>query len=215
MLDGLGHETSDLSAKARSGQARPLASKPRWCSIGGVKNLRGHFLLAAESLVDPNFARSVVLLVKHDAEGALGLIVNRPTDYTVAQACEDVEAAEGVDEMIFSGGPCPGPMMALHERSELDDGELVIEGVHFTASRPVLEQLMSEPAGPRRFFAGYAGWGAEQLEGELAEEAWVVLPATPSDVFSDDPQLWNRLMGRANLLKYVRPERIPDDPRVN
>jgi putative transcriptional regulator len=180
-----------------------------------VRSLRGQFLLAAESLVDPNFARSVVLIVKHDDDGALGLIVNRPTDYTVEQACDDVEAAEGVDELIHSGGPCPGPMMALHERIELDESEPVLEGVHFTSSRPVLEQLMGEAVGPRRFFAGYAGWGAQQLESELAEESWLTIPATPADVFSDDPQLWNRLSARVNLLKFVRPEHIPDDPQVN
>jgi putative transcriptional regulator len=181
----------------------------------GVRSLRGQLLLAAESLVDPNFARSVILIVKHDAEGALGLVLNRPTEFTVAEACEDVEAAESVDELIHSGGPCPGPMMALHERNELDEGEAVLDGVHFTTSRSVLEQLMGEAVGPRRFFAGYAGWGAQQLEGELAEESWIVLHATPADVFSDDPQLWNRLMTRANLLKYVKPGHIPEDPRVN
>ena len=180
-----------------------------------MRSLRGQFLLAAESLVDPNFARSVVLIVRHDDEGALGLVVNRPTEYTVEQACEGVDAARGVEDLIHSGGPCSGPMMALHERIEFDDSEQVLEGVHFTASRQVLEQLMGQAVGPRRFFAGYAGWGALQLEGELEAESWLVTPATPAEVFSDDLNLWSRLSVRQALLKFVRPELIPEDPHAN
>ncbi|MFT3787142.1 MAG: YqgE/AlgH family protein [Tepidisphaeraceae bacterium] len=179
-------------------------------------SLRGHFLLASNSLMDPNFSRSVVLLVKHDEDGALGLIINRPLPVTVAEALGD--ALESVGELqrpLYKGGPCTGPLMALSGMA-VDKSEEVIMGVHFCVHQEALEKLIERDALPSRYVLGYAGWGSEQLEQELAEGAWMVAPATPQDVFTEPTdELWARLMSRANLMKFISPDFIPDDPSSN
>ncbi len=175
-------------------------------------SLRGKFLLAAPSLEDPNFVRAIVLIVRHDEDGALGLVVNRPLGVTLGDACgDDVEAAKGVDVPLFLGGPCQGPLVAVHNleplaiaeaelNSEVDeDGEghaqAVAPDVWFCSRREALEALMRhvavalDEAEPLKsisvkFIAGYAGWGTGQLEVELAEGAWQLLDAAAADVYS-------------------------------
>ena len=128
--------------------------------------LRGKFLLASASLADPNFARAVILVVRHDEEGALGIVVNRPLGITLADAVsEDVEAAQGVDIPLFHGGPCTGPLVAVHNLRSLaeaeadlavtaeedeegppgeapDGAEQVAKDVFFCSRREALEALM-------------------------------------------------------------------------
>ncbi len=178
-----------------------------------MASLAGHFLIAAQALRDPNFLRSVVLLVRHDESGALGLIVNAPTDLTVADALGDsLEAAQDHKDPIYRGGPCEGPVMLLHGRA---DGQEVLPGVHFTANREEIEQTLTMSGGAIRCFLGFAGWTHDQLETELAEGSWVVIPANVQDVFGSTTNLWSRLMSRSNLLKFVNPENIPDEPDLN
>jgi len=182
---------------------------------GTVPSLKGHFLLAAPTLAGSVFERSVVLLVRHDADGAFGVIVNAPLPATVAEAIgEEVEAAVGVEAPLYRGGPCPGPMMMLHGHPT-EESEPVVPGVHYTAARPDIERVLADRAEPTRYVFGYAGWGAAQLESELAEGSWAVLPATPADTFGPPDELWARLVARSNLTKYVRPDQIPDDPSLN
>lgn len=190
----------------------------------GNAGLRGKFLLASATLVDPNFSKTVVLIVRHDADGALGLVLNRPLGVNLDAACgEEVEAARGVDVPLFRGGPCAGPLVAVHniaslaedETALLDEsisasatGELgdtekepwaeaVTPGVWFCARREALEALMrhmrqslvngEQDAADHtavKFIAGYAGWGAGQLEGELAEGSWLVAEAAMADVYA-------------------------------
>lgn len=183
-----------------------------------MPTLRGKFLLAAASLVEHRFARTVVLIVRHDADGALGVIVNRPLGITIDVACSDeVEAARGVNFPLFHGGPCTRALMAVHNVETLvgeegtlfenetgadgndDDaepwGDPVTPGVWFCARRDALEALMRHVREARseadadggvavKFIAGYAGWGAGQLEAELAEGAWQILDAAMADVFA-------------------------------
>jgi putative transcriptional regulator len=181
-----------------------------------MPSLKGHFLLASASLRDPNFIRCVVLLVRHDEQGALGLVINNELPVTVADALsESMEIAEAVEAPLFKGGPCSGPLMALSGRAA-DSSEEVLPGVSFSMDKHDIEQWMSDQVTPIRFVLGYAGWGSEQLEQELAEGSWSVLPATPQDVFSDvGEDLWTKLMSRANLLKFVQPDSIPDDESQN
>jgi putative transcriptional regulator len=178
-----------------------------------VATLKGHFLLASPALTDGNFLRAVVLLVRHDQDGALGVKVNDPLDVTVADALgESVEAARDIAATLFRGGPCNGPMVVLH--GDLG-GEEVLPGVQFTASKDGIERVMLDRVEPARYCISYAGWEADQLEQELAEGAWVIVPATPQDVFGPHQDLWARLMSRANLLKFIRPDQIPDHPELN
>jgi len=183
-----------------------------------MKTLKGQLLLASARLQDPNFVRSVVFLVQHGDEGALGLILNRPLETTVGQVCDQVLSAQcAVEGFMHQGGPCEGLLMVLHTQEELADAE-VVPGVYFSTERDKIESLMQSGDGDSKFFVGYSGWGAGQLETELESESWLVLPADATQVFLGGEALeeqWSRLTARVTLGKYIDPARIPEDPSLN
>lgn len=182
-----------------------------------MPSTRGHFLIASHSLRDPNFEKRVVFMVKHDHEGAIGVIINYPIvpEVTVADALgENFESAAAIFAPLHRGGPCEGPMMILSSRHGPRSDE-ILPGVFFTAASEDIETVMSEAHEPSRYIIGYAGWAVDQLEGELAEGSWEILPATKDDVFDETDGQWDRLMSRAVLLKHVRPEDIPKNPELN
>ena len=178
--------------------------------------MRGQLLLAAPSLEDPNFAQSVVLLIAQNEDGLLGVILNSPLEVTVADALgDDVESAAAIEQPLYRGGPCRGPMMVLHGDDAID-GHVVLPGVRYTDDRAAIEQVMSANDARRsRYFIGYAGWGAEQIEREIAEGSWLLTPATPADAFDDAADQWQRLSVRATLGRFVKPSDIPPDPNLN
>lgn len=179
-----------------------------------MQSLRGYFLLASPSLRDPNFLRSVIFITRHDEDGAVGVTINNPLDATVAEVLgDDVESA--VDEPLRRGGPCDGPMMVLHDLAELDASDEVTPGIYYTHTRADIERVMADGAVQAVYVIGYAGWQAEQLEREMAEGSWVTIQASAGDVFGGTSDLWQRLSSRAGLLKFLPPERIPDDPGLN
>lgn len=178
--------------------------------------MRGQLLLAAPSLDDPNFHQSVVLLIAENDDGLLGVILNSPLEVTVADALgENVESAAEIAQPLYRGGPCRGPMMVLHG-DDLIDGQTVVPGVRYTDDREAIERVMStnDPA-RSKYFIGYAGWGAEQLEREIAEGSWLLTPATQADAFADAEDLWQRLSVRATLGRFVKPGDIPPNPNLN
>ena len=178
----------------------------------------GQLLVASRHLLDPNFVRSVVLIVQQDEGGVIGLILNRPLELTVAQACEpSAEEVADVDEKLSQGGPCPGPLMVLHA-NQLVGGEPVVDGVRFTTEREDIRSLMDgSTGGSVRYFAGYSGWSPEQLETEIGQGAWLLAPASVDEVFGDvSPEsLWNKLTTRLTVGKWIDVERMPEDPSVN
>ena len=186
-----------------------------------MENLQGQLLLAAPSMLDPNFERAVILMVEHGTSGALGLILNRPTQLSVHEAVEDgVESAQGVRQVLRKGGPCEGPLMVLH--GDADSSQLeVMPGVHFATEQELVESVMTahDPAGaPAMFFAGYAGWGPGQLEEEIMAEAWLVVAAKPDEVFTAGPDSWSQLVRRLAkeaMRASINPNIIPPDPSVN
>ncbi len=181
-----------------------------------MESRKGKLLIASGRLMDPNFARSVVLIVQHDHDGVLGVILNRPLEISVAEACGPmVEAAGEVESPINQGGPCPGPLMVLHADPSAGGAEIT-GGIWYTAERDAIERVMRRNTRPAMYFANYAGWGLEQLERELADGSWIVTPATPFDVFKADPETqWNKLTARLTAGGYIHPDRIPDDPSMN
>jgi putative transcriptional regulator len=179
-----------------------------------MKSRRGQLLIASPRLRDPNFFKSVVLIVKDEDEGALGVILNRPLEITVADACgEQVIAAQDVDEPIHQGGPCDGPLTVLHGNPAAG-GEEVLDGVRFSMDKEDIEWLMANNSGPIKYFAGYSGWGEGQLQAEIDEGAWQLVPASADHVF-DMPAAWSKLSTWLSLGKQIAIERIPDDPSVN
>jgi putative transcriptional regulator len=182
-----------------------------------VKSLQGNVLVASPDLHDPNFLRAVVLIVQHNDQGALGLILNRRTNAKLKQIWEQIstEPCES-DEYVHAGGPVEGPLMALHTSEDLAESE-VIPGLYIGTNREHLEQLVAT-SGPLRVFAGYAGWGGGQLEIEMREGSWHVAPATIEMVFDGAGDLWHTVMRQITsqtLLSSLKIKHIPPDPRLN
>jgi putative transcriptional regulator len=183
-----------------------------------MESLQGHLLIASPRLMDPNFARSVVLIVQHNESGAMGLILNRPLDVNVQTVWEQVsETPCFLDEPMHQGGPCEGPLMVLHDDAKLSQIS-VIPGVNWSTEKEALEQLVVQNNGSMKFFVGYAGWGAGQLEGELETGSWLTVAANEEMVFSESEDQWEQLRRRLTLTStypWLDPRLIPDDPTAN
>jgi putative transcriptional regulator len=182
-----------------------------------MKSLKGQFLVAASSLTDSHFHRAVVLMLQHDRNGALGVVVNRPLEITVRQACAQVTGTEyDVEGQLHQGGPCEAVLMVLHSDPFADTGDqAVLPGLFFSTDKEVIENLLREPSPDLKFIVGYSGWGAGQLENEMKSGSWITIAATTARVFGPSEKLWTRLITESNLSKWVDPSRIPDDPSVN
>jgi putative transcriptional regulator len=192
----------------------------------------GSLLIATPALEDPTFHRSVVLLLDHDEEGALGVVVNRPTEVDVGAVLPDWQAYAGAPGVVFHGGP-----VDLDSALALGAVRSVVHGpsglmVPETAGSDLLgwrrvigdlglvdldapPELIVPALDSLRIFAGYAGWGSGQLEDEVTEGAWWVVPAEPRDAFAHAPEaLWRSVLRRqpgdlALLSTY------PEDPALN
>jgi putative transcriptional regulator len=176
----------------------------------------GQLLIASRHLLDPNFVRSVVLLVQQDKAGVIGLILNRPLEITVAESCGgNLPAAAGLETPLYQGGPCDGPVMVLH-RHPLVGGEEVLPGVRLTFDRDEIQRLMDQGHEQAKYFVNYSGWGLEQLETEVNHGAWIVADARLQDVFCDEvDEQWSALMARLTLSNWVDPDQLSGDPSVN
>lgn len=172
---------------------------------GGADDLRpGTFLIAPRRAADPSFAGTVVLLVRIDDSGALGLVINRPTDLLVSSVLQNYKSARHVKDRAFSGGPVQADaLLALYRSSrKLDDASLVFRDVYFVSTRPALERVLRSKPDARnlRIYLGYTGWGPGQLEHEMDLDVWRVLPADADSVFAADPlAVWQRLIERTEL----------------
>jgi putative transcriptional regulator len=180
--------------------------------------LTGHLLVASQNLLDPNFVKTVVLLVQHGKEGALGLVLNRPIDKNVQDLWREVGGGPCVSQQpVYLGGPVPGPLMAVHDHP--DAGELeIMPGIFFSASKQNLDILVAQTLHPYKIFIGNSGWGAGQLENELEEGAWLSLSATAEHLFQDSTELWHlvsRSIGRSMLESMLNIKDIPENPRLN
>jgi putative transcriptional regulator len=182
-----------------------------------MKSLKGHFLVAAPSLTESNFRQTVVLMLQHDHNGALGVVINRRMEVTVKQACEQVLETEcDVEGNLHSGGPCEAVLMVLHGDDDINpDDEAVLPGLHFSTDKDTIEMLLREPPKELKFIVGYSGWAGGQLEEELKSGSWIVVPATVPRVFGPIESLWHRLISEASLSQWIDPKLIPDDPSLN
>lgn len=165
------------------------------------ESLRGRLLVASPDLEDPNFFRTVVLVLEHSTEGALGVVLNRPSTATLVQPPLPAWAPLAVDPpVIFVGGPVQ-PMAAIGLARRADGADP--DGFAPLSDRLGTVDLERDPAdvAPRvdriRVFAGYSGWGPLQLEGELAADGWFVVDAEPSDPWTAEPEaLWRVVLRR-------------------
>lgn len=180
------------------------------------ESLAGQLLLAAPNLADPNFARTVVLIGVHSDDGAMGLVLNRPSEVTVADAVPELGCAVGDDEPLYIGGPVQrSAIVCLAEFLDpTPAGLLVLGRIGFPARDADLGEL-SEATARTRAFAGFAGWGEGQLEAEIENGDWIAQAALAEDVFTDDPsELWGRVLSRKGG-SFALLARMPIDPSVN
>jgi putative transcriptional regulator len=180
-----------------------------------MTSLQGHLLVAPPQLRDPNFLHTVVLMVQHDQDGALGLVLNRPLETSVAEAVASaVQSPCRCDDHLYQGGPCEGPLMVLHTHPKAGEIE-ALPGVFFSTQQAKVEWLLENNSGPIKYFAGYSGWGAGQLEAELAAGGWYVLETQGSQVFDGGENQWRQLVAKIALGRPVNPNVIPEDRRLN
>jgi putative transcriptional regulator len=178
-------------------------------------SLKGQLLIAAPMLLDPNFKRTVVLLLEHTPDGAIGVVLNRPSETEAREAVPDLRAVLLDDEPIFLGGPVqPDTVIALADHVDAAEDDAICGSIASLEYDDDVDRL-HESVSRARVFAGYAGWGTGQLEDEIEEEAWFIEPALPADVFSADPErLWSTVLERMGD-QYRLLARMPDDPRMN
>jgi putative transcriptional regulator len=189
-----------------------------------ASSLTGKLLVATPSLADPNFDRAVVLLLDHDAEGSLGVVLNRPTPVGVGDVLLPWAPLAGVPQVVFQGGPVsldsalglavvPGEARGGEDADPL--GWRRVYGAIGLVDLEAPPELLAAELGSLRIFAGYSGWGPGQLEKELVEGAWYVIESEPGDVSSPDPaRLWRSVLRRQrNELAMVAT--YPDDPSLN
>ena len=180
-----------------------------------MESLRGHLLVASPALLDPNFHRTVVLITEHSDDGAAGLVLNRPSLVEVAAAVPQLEELVDEDEQVWVGGPVqPEAVLVLGEFVDPDDAEVpLFESLGFPSLEDPEEIVPATTR--RRVFAGYAGWGAGQLEEEIANEDWILEPALADDAFTEQPDdLWHDVLRRKGGI-YELVARMPEDPSLN
>jgi putative transcriptional regulator len=180
------------------------------------ESLAGQLLLASPSLQDPNFQRTVVLIGVHSVDGAMGVVLNRPSQLTVAEAAPQLEEAVEDADPVYVGGPVqPSSIVFLAEfRDPSPAGLLVLGRIGFPAPEAEIDDL-TRATDRARVFAGFAGWSEGQLEAEIGEGDWIAQAALPQDVFTDRPeQLWSDVLTRKGG-SYALVARMPPDPSLN
>ena len=155
---------------------------------------KGVLLVASPSLSDPNFHQTVLFIVEHGRSGTVGLILNRPTNVLVSEVLPDFTVLKRSTHRLFAGGPVERTQLVLLFRLTqlLPDTRQIVDRVYVGTPR-VLERIMTQPKPTETFraFSGFAGWAPGQLEHEMRDGTWGVLPSTAFDIFDKDPaMLW-------------------------
>lgn len=187
-----------------------------WSDFNRLEPAGGRLLVATPLLGDPHFARTVVYLLEHDGGGTVGVVVNRPSHTPVAHVLPDWQDAMSGPAVVFGGGPVqPDGALCLGQLATDGPGvRSVVDGIA-TIDLDGDVTLIGGLAHRLRVFAGHAGWAPRQLEAEIDEGAWWVVPGGPDDLFSDEPRTaWSRVLRRQppplSLLSTY-----PPDPLLN
>ena len=180
--------------------------------------LKGHLLISSPEMPDDDFAETVILLIEHADDGAYGLTLNQPTDLTVKEAwAQNNDTRCGIEGLVYAGGPCGDYLTALH--TDLASSNIMIApGVYYTQEPGKLAQLVNQQVAPIKFFVGFAGWDAGQLEEELEDGSWLTLPVLPEHVFTYGDDLWPKLFTQIignRTLSALKITHRPDDPSRN
>lgn len=174
-----------------------------------TESLRGQLLIAAPSLFD-YFRRTVILVLEHTPDGAMGVVLNRESETLVAEAVPLLGPLAASEELVRLGGPVsPESVVALGEFDDIDEA-----GTQVVGSLGTLDPESDNTSLRRlRVYAGYAGWASGQLDGELEQDAWLVMPARPDDPFRDG-DIWSEALKRKGG-NYRLLATMPADPSQN
>ena len=180
---------------------------------------KGIFLVATPSLRDHNFRQTVILLCEHGEEGALGVIVNRPTKINITEVLPQIPILEGQKHMVFSGGPVQRNHLLILYRTpeEPENTHHVFNGVYLGGNMTALEEIVKNPFSPDNFraFMGYSGWAPGQLENEMESGSWLTLPADSSFMFDwDHTRVWTDILQSLGT-QYQIYRDMPIDPQMN
>ena len=173
---------------------------------------KGKFLVASRRLGDPNFVETVILLLAYDEKGAMGVVINRPTEARLSTLLSEVKELQKRTDVVYLGGPVGRSQMLILARSngQVEQSLRVFEDVYTVAGQRMLEQLIHEVGAQAKFraYLGYAGWGAGQLDFEVTQGGWHVLPADAATVFNKpSAEIWPELIrrGEAQWVKRQTP----------
>jgi putative transcriptional regulator len=178
---------------------------------------RGRLLVASPTLVDPNFNRTVVLMLEHSADGALGVVLNRPSEVRARDALpEPLGSVLDDEEKVHTGGPVqPEAVIVLADFEDPSRAAGLACGSVGILDPSGEVEALAEAVHAARAFGGYAGWSGGQLEQEIADEAWIDAVCLPDDVFTDDAgRLWSRVLDRKGGSWRII-ARMPEDPGLN
>jgi len=189
-----------------------------------TKRIGGQFLIASPYLTDPNFFRSIVYIVRHDEEGAFGLVINRPSQQTLEDAFTDLLGRRPKrNDLIGLGGPVNGPLVAIHAHpglgepagSEVSDASS--SAVWVTADEDHLRTLVDRTDIHARFIAKYSGWGPTQLDQEIEAGGWIVAACDPAILFGNDESSWETVVKRLGreIMSTAVSHPASVDPRRN
>ena len=185
----------------------------------GEASLVGRLLVATPDLADPNFARTVVLVLQHDDDGALGVVVNRATPVPVGEVLPTWQALTTSPQVLFQGGPVARDSALGLARVEASTATPIgwrrLEGPVGLVDLDTPTELVSGGLDDLRIFAGYAGWNGGQLESEIATGSWYVVDSRPGDAFVLDPTTLWRAVLRRQPGELALVSAWPDDPTMN
>jgi putative AlgH/UPF0301 family transcriptional regulator len=203
-----------------------IAAAALWQAAAVAQSVRvedlaaGKLLVASRDLLDPNFAQTVVLLVRYNEESVLGLVINRRTQIPISRVFPELKEAKGQSDPIYRGGPVErtAALALMRSGSKPEEAEHVFASVSMITSRGLLEKTIAEKLHPSMFhiYLGYSGWTAQQLRGEVEHGAWYIFPGNPATVFDADCEtLWSRMIRKTeervasiHLNHALRPRRI-------
>lgn len=175
-----------------------------------MESLAGRLLVATPILLDPNFFRTVVLVLQHDDDGCVGVVLNRPSDEPVADHLPSWADRVPEPRTVNFGGPVD-PAVAIGLSLAGDGMSTGVPGLNLVDLSASPDETNTHPV---RIYSGYSGWGSEQLETEIATGSWYVVQASPDDPFDPDDDQWRRVLRRQpGFLSVV--STFPDDPTLN
>ena len=189
-----------ISAQSAASVAYPSPESPQMSGRHTDERLSaGKLLVASERVKDKYFARAIVLLINYSDKGAVGLIINRPTETRLHALMPTVKGLQKATDKLYFGGPVSMSQitMVLQSKSKPDESEKVFDDVYISGSLTLLEQMSDNRTPGQRFrlYAGYAGWAPGQLEAEIARNDWKILKGDVDILFNKSPEeIWQRLV---------------------